>query len=80
MATGVDAVSLARAYYLDEHHQFGCAETSFMVLKTAYGLDDPMDPSAAVALNGGIGWSGGHVRRHQRSGPGRGHARRTSHP
>ncbi len=30
-----------------------------MVLKTAYGLDDPMDPAAAVALNGGIAYSGG---------------------
>ena len=30
-----------------------------MVLKTAYGLDDPMDPSPAIALNGGVGWSGG---------------------
>ena len=29
-----------------------------MVLKSAYGLDDPMDPSAAIALNGGVGWSG----------------------
>ena len=58
-STGVDAVSLARAYYLDAHHQFGCAETAFMVLKAAYGLDEPMDPSAAVALNGGVAWSGG---------------------
>jgi C_GCAxxG_C_C family probable redox protein len=55
----VDAVALARAYYLDERHQFGCAETSYMVLKAAYGLDDPMDPSAAVAFNGGIAYSGG---------------------
>ena len=55
----VDAVALARAYYLDEQHQFGCAETAFMVLKAAYGLDDPMDPAAAVALNGGVGYSGG---------------------
>ena len=57
--SGVDAVALARAYYLDEHHQFGCAETAYMVLKAAYGLDDPMDPAAAVALNGGVAWSGG---------------------
>lgn len=56
---GVDAVALARAYYLDEHHQFGCAETAYMLLKAAYGLDDPMDPAAAVALNGGVAYSGG---------------------
>lgn len=54
-----DAVALARAYYLDEQHEFGCAETSYMVLKAAFDIDDPMDPSAAVALNGGIAYSGG---------------------
>jgi C_GCAxxG_C_C family probable redox protein len=57
--SGVDAVALARAYYLDARHQFGCAETAFMVLKAAYGVDDPMDPAAAVALNGGVAYSGG---------------------
>jgi C_GCAxxG_C_C family probable redox protein len=54
-----DPTSLARAYYLDDRHQFGCAETVLVVLKGAYGLDDPMDSSAAVALNGGLAWSGG---------------------
>jgi C_GCAxxG_C_C family probable redox protein len=54
-----DAIRLARAYYLDDRHQFGCAETVLVVLKGAYGLDDPMDSSAAVALNGGLAWSGG---------------------
>lgn len=52
------AVSQARELYLDEQHPYGCAEASFMVLKTAYGLADPMDPSPAIALNGGVGWSG----------------------
>jgi C_GCAxxG_C_C family probable redox protein len=54
-----DAVRLARTHYLDEGHPFGCAETALIVLKGAYGLDDPMDSSPAVALNGGIAWSGG---------------------
>lgn len=54
-----DAIRLARACYLDESCQFGCAETVLVVLKGAYGLDDPMDSSAAVALNGGLAWSGG---------------------
>jgi C_GCAxxG_C_C family probable redox protein len=56
---GTDAVALAQAYYLDDRHQFGCAETSYIVLKVAFDLDDPTDPSAAVALNGGIAYSGG---------------------
>jgi C_GCAxxG_C_C family probable redox protein len=55
---GTEAVALARRLYLDEGHPYGCAETCFMVLKSAYGLEDPMDPSAAIALNGGVGWSG----------------------
>lgn len=55
----MDAVALARGYFLDERHQFGCAETSFMVLKAAYRLDDPMDTAAAIALNGGVAYSGG---------------------
>jgi C_GCAxxG_C_C family probable redox protein len=60
--TGQDAeeaaVGLARDLYLDEAHPYGCAETCFMVLKTIYGLDHPLDPSAAIGLNGGVGWSG----------------------
>jgi C_GCAxxG_C_C family probable redox protein len=52
------AVALSRELYLDEAHPYGCAETCFMTLKTAYGLEDPMDPSAAIALNGGVAWSG----------------------
>ena len=55
----IDVAELARAYYLDDRHLYGCAESTFMVLKTAYGLDDPEDPSAAVALNGGVAHSGG---------------------
>jgi C_GCAxxG_C_C family probable redox protein len=52
------ARTLARQLYLDEAHPFGCAETCFIVLKSVYGLDDPRDPSAAIGLNGGVGWSG----------------------
>ena len=55
----MDVAAIARAYFLDERNQFGCAETTFIVLKGAYGLDDPMDAGAAMALNGGIAYSGG---------------------
>jgi C_GCAxxG_C_C family probable redox protein len=57
--TEMDVVEIARAYYLDDRNQFGCAETTFIVLKGAFGLDDPMDSSAAMALNGGVAYSGG---------------------
>jgi len=53
------AVTLARQYFLDERNVYGCAETTFMVLKEAFDLDAPTDPSAAMALNGGVAYSGG---------------------
>jgi C_GCAxxG_C_C family probable redox protein len=54
-----EAVGIARSYYLDDRHVYGCAETTFVVLKGAYGLEDPMDSAAAMALNGGIAYGGG---------------------
>jgi C_GCAxxG_C_C family probable redox protein len=53
------AVRDARARFLDERHRYGCAETTFTVLKAAYGLADPGDSSPAMALNGGIAYGGG---------------------
>jgi C_GCAxxG_C_C family probable redox protein len=53
------AVARAEALYLNDAHPYGCAETTFMTLKGVYGLPDPTDPAAAIALNGGIGYSGG---------------------
>ncbi len=50
---------MARARFLDDRNVYGCAETTFIVLKGAFGLDDPMDSSAAMALNGGVAYSGG---------------------
>jgi C_GCAxxG_C_C family probable redox protein len=56
--TKQEAIEKARAYFLTEDHTYGCAETTFMVLKEAYGLPDPADSSPAMALNGGIAYSG----------------------
>ncbi len=58
-ALRAEAVARADAYYLDGAHPYGCAETAFMTLKGAYGLAAPTDPAAAIALNGGIAYSGG---------------------
>lgn len=52
------AVAHARTLYLDDQHPYGCAETSYVVLLTAFGLD-PGNAGAAMALNGGIAYSGG---------------------
>jgi C_GCAxxG_C_C family probable redox protein len=53
------AVEAARRLFLDDRNVHGCAETTFVVLKDAYGLDDPTDAAAAMALNGGVAYSGG---------------------
>jgi len=52
------AILTARSYFLDDRNLYGCAETTFMVLKEAYGLPEPTDSSATMALNGGIAYSG----------------------
>jgi len=54
-----EAVEHARRLFLDDRNLFGCAETTFVALKGALGLDDPTDSSPAMALNGGIAYSGG---------------------
>ena len=54
-----EAVGLARRLFLDEGHAVGCAETAFITLKEAFGLADPLDSSPAMALNGGVAYSGG---------------------
>ena len=52
------AIVAARRYFLDDANHYGCAETIYMVLKEAYRLPEPTDPSAAMVLNGGIAYSG----------------------
>jgi C_GCAxxG_C_C family probable redox protein len=54
----MDAAARARELFLDDANTRGCAETAFIVLKEAYGLADPDDSSPAMALNGGIAYSG----------------------
>lgn len=52
------AARRARELYLDDANTHGCAETAFVVLKEAFGLPDAADSSAAMALNGGVAYSG----------------------
>lgn len=61
LGASLRAAAIARAdeIYLDEAHSYGCAEATFMTLKSVYGLVDPSGPGPAVALNGGIAYSGG---------------------
>jgi len=52
------ARSLARHHFLRDDNSYGCAEATYITLKQVYGLDRPKDSAAAVALNGGIAYSG----------------------
>lgn len=54
----VHARDRARGLFLDDANTYGCAETALVVLKEAYGLPDPTDSSSAMALNGGVAYSG----------------------
>jgi C_GCAxxG_C_C family probable redox protein len=51
-------IDLARTTFLTETNIYGCAETSFIVLKHAFNLTNPADSSMAMALNGGVAWWG----------------------
>ena len=57
--TEQEAIELARACFVGEEHLYGCAETALIVLQQAFALPAAADTSAAMALNGGIAWSGG---------------------
>jgi C_GCAxxG_C_C family probable redox protein len=57
--TEQEAVDLARSYFITEDNVYGCAETTLMVLQQAFDLPGATDSSPAMALNGGIAWSGG---------------------
>ena len=54
-----DATRRARELFLDDRNLYGCAETAFVVLKEAFGVPETADSSPAMALNGGIAYSGG---------------------
>jgi C_GCAxxG_C_C family probable redox protein len=54
-----EAIEQARAYFLTDDNLYGCSETMLIVLQEAYGLSNPTDSSPAMALNGGVAWSGG---------------------
>lgn len=54
-----EAVAIARTAFLDEANYYGCAESTFVALKSVFNLPDPEDSAAAMALNGGIAWTGG---------------------
>ena len=44
--------------FLDHANLFGCAETTLMTLESGLGLEGGPGPSAVMALNGGVAYSG----------------------
>lgn len=53
------AIMVARRYFLRDDNRYGCAESTYIALKTIFGLPSPEDSSPAMVLNGGIAYSGG---------------------
>ena len=56
---GAEAIRLARDLFLREDNNYGCAESALVALQELYGFEDADDSSAAMALNGGVAYSGG---------------------
>lgn len=54
-----EATEIARATFLCDDNYYGCAESALVALQTIFGLENEEDSSAAMALNGGIAYSGG---------------------
>jgi C_GCAxxG_C_C family probable redox protein len=52
-------MEIARSTFLRDDNYYGCAESTLVALQTIFGLENPGDSSAAMALNGGIAYSGG---------------------
>jgi C_GCAxxG_C_C family probable redox protein len=53
------ASKYARSYFLRDDTRYGCAESTFIALKSVYELPDEDVSSQAMAFNGGIAYSGG---------------------
>jgi C_GCAxxG_C_C family probable redox protein len=53
------AAEVARRTFLRDDNYYGCAESALVALQTIFDLPEAADSSAAMALNGGIAYSGG---------------------
>lgn len=58
LGTGA-ARRMAHESFVTDDNIYGCAETSYIVLKHAYGLPEPEDSGPAMVLNGGVAYQGG---------------------
>ena len=53
------AIELSRSLFLRDDNNYGCAESALVALQELYGFPDAADSSPAMALNGGVAYSGG---------------------
>jgi C_GCAxxG_C_C family probable redox protein len=53
------AAAHARHLFVDSDGAYGCAESTFLALARSYGLDEVRSSAPAMALNGGVAYSGG---------------------
>jgi len=58
-ARSSEPVRAVRARFLAAGNPYGCAESTLLALQAHFGLDDPSDGAVAMALNGGVAYSGG---------------------
>src|SRR5512140_264769 len=54
-----DPLADVRERFLAAGKPYGCAESTLLALEDHFGLDDPANGAAAMALNGGVAYSGG---------------------
>ena len=54
-----EAIQLARSLFLRADNYYGCAEATLVALQQTFGLPNADDSSTAMALNGGVAYSGG---------------------
>ncbi len=59
MAETEDPRELARDLFLRDDNLYGCAEATLVALQTIFAMPDPSDSSPAMALSGGVAYSGG---------------------
>jgi C_GCAxxG_C_C family probable redox protein len=51
-------IEIARKCFLRDDNLYGCAESTYISLKTIFDLQNPQVSSPAIAFNGGIAYSG----------------------
>jgi C_GCAxxG_C_C family probable redox protein len=54
-----DLIRSTRDLFLRDDNTYGCAESAFVALQQHFGFPDAEDSSPAMALNGGVAYSGG---------------------